>query len=89
MRGGLAVNIALLPTGPIDPIGAALITLALCAGSYLLDPPPPRVERLAGARGPIRFATVPARTNRRVSIPDRESYFSRSQPVEYSIGAGV
>ena len=69
------------------PIGATLITLALCAGSYLLDPPPPWVERLAGARGPIHLATVPARTYRRLSGSDRESYFSRSQPVDIRLVA--
>src|SRR3989304_4884128 len=70
---------AVQPDGRL-PIGAALITLALCAGVYL-DAARPFCP---GLTGPFALASVPAPTSRRISGTEYAGYYSRSQP--YSIG---
>src|SRR4051794_12028333 len=55
------------------PIGAALITLALCAGAYCVAAPPPSRRRFGpGLTGPLALVSIPAYTSRRVSgLEDR------------------
>ena len=56
----------------------------------LLSPPLRLTDTFCpGLAGPFTFATVPARTNRRVSGSDRESYFSRSQPVDIRLAGSL
>src|SRR5688500_12717104 len=55
------------------------VSLALCAGAYLWRSSPLRsVRRLPG---PFTAVAAPVSTSHRVSLPTRDGYSSRSQPV--------
>ncbi len=55
------------------------VSLALCAGAYWVGGRPRRsVRRLPG---PFPVAAAPVSTSHRVSLPTRDGYSSRSQPV--------
>src|SRR5262249_24461694 len=74
-----------LPTDSLGriPIGAAWITLALCAGAYLVSSPPPEEPIFrSGAPGSIRLR-VPSRLAPTAESLYRKSadYLSRSLPV--------
>jgi hypothetical protein len=60
------------------------VSLALCAGAYLVASRSLSVRRLTG---PFVVIASPACTNRRISVLAEGDYSSRSQPI-YSLVAG-
>jgi len=57
------------------------VSLALCAGAYLVPRVSPRRRWVRRLPGPFTAAAAPVSTSHRVSLPTLDGYSSRSQPV--------